>query len=156
MADDRARKGLRAVAVSVGVLAIAVVLVLRAGTRLPDGPVAVHWDEDTCAECRMHVGDPRFAAQLQTRDGEVLQFDDVGCLFVYLDRVRPDVHAIYVRDSTADRWLRRGDAAFVPARETPMGYGLAAMPRDRAKADALAFDAARRSVGRAARGGEDR
>src|SRR5690606_20502637 len=49
----------------------AVALLLHSTGQPPEGPVDVAWDHDVCAECRMHVGDPRFAAQLHTTDGEV-------------------------------------------------------------------------------------
>ncbi len=99
------------------------------GPSLPAGPVDIAWDDEVCAECRMHIGEPRFAAQLQTRDGEVHDFDDVGCMIRFRDGNRPDVHAVWLRDSRADGWLRYEEAAFVESAQTPMGYGLAAVPR---------------------------
>ncbi len=96
---------------------------------LPSGPVAIAWDDEVCAECRMHVGEPRFAAQLQTRDGEIKNFDDVGCMIRYRDANHPAIHAMWVRNSREDGWIRYEEAAFVDASDSPMGYGLAAVPR---------------------------
>ncbi|MBZ0116771.1 MAG: nitrous oxide reductase accessory protein NosL [Sandaracinaceae bacterium] len=107
---------------------LAAVLLAGCGPELPSGPVPVVWDHEVCAECRMHIGEPRFAAQLQTRDGEVHSFDDFGCLVRYRDAHHPEVHAIWLRDSSADRWLRYEDAAFVEATQSPMGYNLRAVP----------------------------
>ena len=52
---------------------VAAAVVLAAGTafgllvfrsqQLPDGVVPVAWDRTVCAHCRMHVGEPGFAAQ---------------------------------------------------------------------------------------------
>ncbi len=47
----------------------------------PDAVEPVAWDRAVCARCSMLVGaSARFAAQLQTEDGTVLDFDDPGCL----------------------------------------------------------------------------
>jgi hypothetical protein len=97
--------------------------------RLPRGPEPVAWDREACAGCRMHVGDPRFAAQLQTTDGQVRNYDDPGCLLSDLAANRPPVHAIYFHDHRGDGWIPAAEVAFVPALPTPMGYGLAAVRR---------------------------
>ena len=121
----RFAKALFVFAVAVLALGIAVTL----GQGLPDGPVPVAWDEEACAECRMHVGNPAYAAQLQTRDGDVLNFDDPGCLLRYRATRHPKVHAVYFHAQQGERWLRESEVAFVRADDTPMGYGLAAVPR---------------------------
>lgn len=95
--------------------------------RLPEGPVEVLWDREACAHCRMHVGEPSFAAQLQLKDGRVLHFDDPGCLLRYEADTRPDVHAAWFHHSREDRWLPRERTAFAPVSPTPMGYGLGAV-----------------------------
>lgn len=116
------------------VMVIAAVMVSIAGgviaraQRLPSGPGPIAWDREACAHCHMHVGDAHFAAQLQTDENEVMNFDDPGCLFLYVHSRRPHVHAIYFHDAHQDRWLTRNEAGFVPAERTPMGYGLAAVP----------------------------
>lgn len=107
---------------------IAVLGTMGCSPSLPSGPVDIVWDEEVCAECRMHIGEPAFAAQLQTADGEVHSFDDVGCLIRFRDARTPAVHAIWLRHAEADRWLRYEEAAFVEAVQSPMGYGLAAVP----------------------------
>lgn len=115
-------------------LVAAVWIVIRTGQTPPDGPVAVAWNDTACAECRMHVGDPAFAAQLQTEDGEVLNFDDPGCLLRYRATQHPRVHAVYFHTAQGDRWLREAETAFDRVEGTPMGYGFAAVPRGTAGA----------------------
>ena len=68
----------------VALIAIGVAFVRFNQVTLPQGPVPVVWDGEVCGHCKMHVGDPRFAAQLQTTAGDVLNFDDPGCLFEHL------------------------------------------------------------------------
>ncbi len=107
----------------------------------PDGPRPVVWDRQACAECGMSVSDPRFACQLQTGDGRVLDFDDPGCLFRHLSKESAPVRAIYFRAYGEDQWLARDEVAFVTVPHSPMGYDLAAVPSGRT--GATDFEAAR-------------
>lgn len=121
--------------IKVALLAIALVAITIAFVRfnqvtLPEGPVPVVWDGEVCGHCKMHVGDPRFAAQLQTTQGEVLNFDDPGCLFDYLHAHEVSIHAIYFRNHQADGWLSEADAGFLPVEDSPMGYGIRVVPKD--------------------------
>jgi hypothetical protein len=121
------RRGAAAVAVA-AVVAIGV-LVARA-QRPPEGVEPVAWDRAACAYCRMHVGDPRFAAQLQTEEGDVLNFDDPGCIMRYANERHPRVRAMYFHDAREeDLWRPREQTGFVPGATTPMGYGLSATRR---------------------------
>lgn len=126
--------------VAVGTLVAA--LILR-GRPLPDDPVSIVWNREPCAHCRMLVGEPAFAAQLVTTAGDVHVFDDPGCLLHYLEDRKPDVHRIWFHDSTADRWLAPEEVGFVRDANTPMNYGLAAVPAKTPGAVALE-DARRR------------
>jgi hypothetical protein len=115
------------VAVGLVLAALAAVLalaVLRAG-RPPSGPVDVPLDAATCAHCRMLVSDLSFAGQIHTAGGEVLFFDDPGCLLLHLDAV--EVHASWLHHLRADRWVPLDGARFVPVPRSPMGYGLGAV-----------------------------
>ena len=98
--------------------------------RLPQGPVEITWDKEACANCHMHIGDPRFAAQVQLNDGQVLNFDDPGCaLRALADIPGAELHAVWFHDLSADRWLARDEVGFVEAQHTPMGWGLGAVPK---------------------------
>jgi hypothetical protein len=104
-------------------------MVLRA-QALPKNVVPVVWDKETCGECGMAVSEPRFAAQLQTRDGRVINFDDPGCLFIYVSRYHPAVRAVYFHRMDGEEWLNEDRVGFVPVMMSPMGYNLGAVPRD--------------------------
>ena len=93
---------------------------------VPDAPSAIDSDHEACAHCKMLIGDPRFAAQLVTDDGDMLDFDDPGCLLRYVADAHPAVHRMFFRDSHGARWLVAPSVAFV-ATPTPMGYGYAAV-----------------------------
>ena len=146
-------------ALAIGAVSLVLIVVLaavawqvREGQRLADGPLPIAWEREACAHCLMHLSDPRFAVQLQTADGAVLNFDDPGCFFLYLAENEPPLHEVWFRDSRAERWLRRGEVGFVAAPATPMDLGLAAVAAG--EPGALSYDAARARVvaGRDGRG----
>lgn len=129
MAENRARRFGRRLALGLGVAALAgavLLAVLRAG-QPPEGPVAVPVDAATCARCRMLVSDPSFAAQLHTEGGQVLFFDDPGCLLLHLDEEELAVHAAWVHHLHETRWIPLEQARFVPVPRSPMGHGLGAV-----------------------------
>jgi copper chaperone NosL len=96
----------------------------------PEGPAEVAWDRVACAHCRMLVSDPRFAAQLQLEDGEVLFFDDPGCLLLARKSLGRAPRAAYFHESTGEGWLAEAETAFLRGATTPMGYGLGAVRAD--------------------------
>ncbi len=115
-------------------------LVVRA-QALPTGVVPIVWDREVCAHCKMHIGEPGFAAQLQLEDGQVLNFDDPGCLFRHLSRDIGPVRATYFRHVHEDRWLSAAEVGFIEVEPTPMGFGLGAV--DAAHPGAMPYAAAR-------------
>lgn len=117
---------------------------VREGQRLPDGPVQVAWDKEACAHCHMQLSQMQYAVQLQTPDGDVVNFDDPGCFFLYLDDERPAIHEVWFHDSRGDRWWRRGEVGFVAADATPMNLGLAAVGGG--EPGAIGYDEARARV----------
>lgn len=122
-------KVIRWLLLSVGV-AVAITAIVRLNeAKPPEGPVPIVWDREVCAFCKMHIGDPRFAAQLQTTDGRVLNFDDPGCLFEYMQKHPAPVYALYFRDYDGSGWLSVDEAGFLPVDDSPMGYGIRAVPK---------------------------
>lgn len=93
----------------------------------------------------MLVDEPRFAAEVLTRDGARLYFDDVGCLAAWL-REHPGAaaRAWVDRDGT---WIAASAARFSAGARTPMGYGFVAAP------DGIDWDALQRRL--AARAGAE-
>lgn len=113
-----------------GAAAVLAFFVLFAHLHPPSGaPQPVGWNRDLCAQCGMIVGDRHFAAQLQTADGQALNFDDPGCLMNYLAMRHASPRAIYFRRLHGDGWLTVQQAAFVPVPQSPSGFNLGAVPR---------------------------
>ncbi|HEU0035815.1 MAG TPA: hypothetical protein VFQ53_34620 [Kofleriaceae bacterium] len=115
--------------VTLAAIALVLAFVIRRGTALPDEVQPIAWNAEACAHCHMLIGDPAFAAQVITTDGEVLSFDDPGCAARYLAANRDHVHRAWFHDGRADRWLALDEVAFVRVAHSPMGSDVMAVPR---------------------------
>lgn len=94
-----------------------------------DGPAPVALDRTRCAHCGMLVSDLGFAAQVQSVDGEVFDFDDPGCLLAWRAEHPAEPRAVWYHHAREERWLRASEAAFLAVGESPMGFGIAAVDR---------------------------
>jgi copper chaperone NosL len=97
--------------------------------------------EDMCAFCKMAISEKPYAAEFLNRDGDVLKFDDIGCMASYVaeKKVGDSVAAFFVVDFHTKRWLKAEEADFIisPNFHTPMGGGMVAY-KDRSRAEAAA------------------
>jgi copper chaperone NosL len=136
---------------ALGSLAAILLLAALGACGRSEGPHPIAWDREACTHCHMLIGDPAFAAQLETADGETPAFDDPGCLLAYLAERRPRVSAMFFHHLREDRWIPGDRVAFVQVARSPMGYGLGAVDAgtpgsfslERAEALVVARDAAR-------------
>jgi copper chaperone NosL len=111
------------------VIACAVALVVRGGTQLPDSVQPVAWNAEACAHCHMLIGDPAYAAQVISVDGEVLSFDDPGCAAAYIRKHRSRIHRAWFHAGRGDTWIPLADVGFVRVAHSPMGSNVMAVPR---------------------------
>jgi copper chaperone NosL len=117
-------------------IALALLALACDDAQRPEEPV---WNKQTCAHCRMILSDPRYAAQLTQKDGRRLYFDDVGCLAAYLNREKPAVTRVWVRDRGA--WHVADELRYTRGHDTPMGFGFVAAAQGE-----LEFSAVRKAV----------
>jgi copper chaperone NosL len=110
-------------------IAAAVLLIVRCGTRVPDEVQPIAWNEEACGHCHMLIGDPAFAAQVISDDGEVVSFDDPGCAARYLRSHAGHVHRAWFHEGRGERWLSIEDVAFVRVPASPMGSNVMAVPK---------------------------
>lgn len=111
-------------------LLVSILLPLAACGGPADAPEVISYDHVACDECGMIVGDPHFAAQLLTKDGQRKEFDDPACAFKYILTNHPSLVHVWFRDATAseERWLDESSAVFVPTKGAPMNGGWTAAP----------------------------
>lgn len=153
MTKSRLGTVIRVAVIAVACVAAAVFFLMRS-EALPSGPVDVVWNHTQCAECRMSVSERAYAAQLQTEDGQVLNFDDAGCLFQYERHNSIPVHAVWYRHVREDRWLAEAKAVFIQSGPSPMGYDLGAVDTGTEGARTVAEARARYAEPAAAGAGE--
>lgn len=110
-------------------LGAALAFVVRGGTAIPDGVQPIAWNKEACAHCHMLIGDPAYAAQVITTDGDVLSFDDPGCAVRYLREHKGHIHRAWFHAGHGDRWLAVADVGFVRVAASPMGSNLIAVAR---------------------------
>ncbi|HEU4569370.1 MAG TPA: nitrous oxide reductase accessory protein NosL [Gemmatimonadales bacterium] len=121
-------------------LALGALGTLACGTP---GPRPLAWGEEACAHCHMTLADRRFGAEVVTRTGRVLVYDDAGCAANALagdPALEADLAGLWVVDLThPDSLLPAASAYFVrsPSYLTPMGSGVAAFPTAAAADSAL-------------------
>ena len=110
--------------------AFLVVVLLFAGCsdQVTDKAPNIRYGKDPCAECRMIIGDRRFAAAFITTNGETIKFDDIGCLRVYERKHAVTARQAWVHDCLSEAWIDPAKVVFVHSEDvvTPMGYGIAA------------------------------
>ena len=88
---------------------------------------------DACSHCHMQLADLRYGAELVTRTGKVLPFDDAGCLATFVQgdgTAASQIHSLWVSDFTRpDYLLPVEQAAFVrhPSFRTPMDHRIVAL-----------------------------
>ena len=98
---------------------------LALGCEDASRPVDPVWGKQPCGHCAMLVSEPRFAAELSTKDQSRVFFDDVGCMAGYIAARHPDVQAMWVRDD-GGHWIDARTAHFEKGEKTPMDYGFTA------------------------------
>jgi len=90
-------------------------------------PVAINEHTDRCAICNMSVADDPHATQIITTDGQPILFDDIGCMYEWIEKNGSETIGIaFVRDYESKTWLKLEDAYYVyePSIRTPMAYGV--------------------------------
>ena len=97
-------------------------------------PPEIHYGLETCADCKMIINDPHYAAALAWRatpdaPAEFAMFDDIGCLLAW-QRHHPGVQvaAMWVKDVQTAAWLNAPSAVYLKSDHlsTPMGWGIVA------------------------------
>ncbi|MFC0296789.1 nitrous oxide reductase accessory protein NosL [Geobacillus jurassicus] len=90
-------------------------------------PVAIDEKNDKCDFCHMAVGNNQFATELVLKNGKVLKFDDIGCMYQWMKEHKNEtVEAMFVRDYETNDWLEADQATYVYDQtiRTPMAYNV--------------------------------
>jgi copper chaperone NosL len=103
--------------------------------------------KDNCAECKMTIVDPKFGAEIVTKKGRTLKFDDVYCLATFMKNrgvEMTDIHqTLFVNFNNGNEFINVGSAEFVVSSEmkSPMGGNAGAFKTiDEAKKQSSAIE----------------
>ncbi len=96
-------------------------------------PPEIRYGEDVCAECKMIISDPRFAAaytyEVSPGRYDSALFDDIGDMLIWADK-HPEhtVVAWWVHDYNTEEWVDGSKAIYMFSHnlQTPMAQGTAA------------------------------
>lgn len=99
-------------------------------------PRKINYDRDICAQCLMGIAEQQWAVQAINSHGDVLWFDDIGCLHEYMTGenwkkfTEGGKVQIWVGDADhKNRWLDATKAYYRFGDHTPMGYGYSAVEK---------------------------
>lgn len=103
-------------------------LALTACQNASADPHDIH-DVDTCIICNMGIHNVQAATQIVMKDGSAEKFDDIGCLFQYLNDYSENSEEFlvsYGMSYATQEWFDLNEGAFVYSEEipTPMGNGV--------------------------------
>ena len=133
----KARAGSNSVRHVAGAVAPVVgVLLTCCLTSCDAGPEPMRYGKDECTDCKMIISDQRFGAEIVTKKGRVLKFDDLGCMTAFLKRggvVEGDVKMRVVADfNRPNVFIPVEQALFLKndALKSPMRSDCAAFPTE--------------------------
>jgi len=112
------------------VFLIVLALAISCGDKTESGPVKIYYGEDICERCKMIISEKDFAAQYKLSTGETVKFDDLGCMFHYMNgEEQALISAVYVMDYDSKQWIDGESAYYVWTENitTPMGHGIVAL-----------------------------
>ena len=115
-------------------IAVITAVLFAACNRQPDySPRVINYERDICAQCLMGIADSLWAVQTINSHGEVLWFDDIGCLNDNMKtpnwkKFKDDGKIqIWVGNTEKGGWIDAKKAFFNYGKHTPMGYGYSAV-----------------------------
>ncbi len=88
-------------------------------------PRAINEKTDVCEVCNMAVMDNQFATQIVLENKQSLVFDDIGCMYRWINENKDEkIAGSFVRDYHDKEWIEREKAMYVYDEkiETPMSY----------------------------------
>jgi nitrous oxide reductase accessory protein NosL len=114
------------------------------------GPAEIKWDRDVCARCSMVISERGYAAQIRDPMKKVHKFDDFGCAIFWKEHQTFSDAEIefWAADARTEpggsKWLDARQAAYLPNKRSPMGYGFAAVAAG--TPDTVSYADARKAV----------
>jgi len=124
------------------ILIITVILAFACNKEVDQSAHEINYSRDICVNCLMGLADQKYSAQAINEYGEVIWFDDLGCLVEYekSDAWKTwggEQAKVWIGDCETGEWIDAYQAFYRFGDRTPMGYGYGALKEN--KGDTL-FD----------------
>ena len=115
-------------------IAIVLVISISCNSEVDYSPREINFNRDICCVCKMGLVDQRYTAQLINNWGEVIWFDDIGCLAELMEddewnQISKDSIKIFIGHCETGKWLDAEKTFFRYGDTTPMGFGYGALNR---------------------------
>ena len=107
-------------------------ITISCSNQADQSPRKINWDRDVCANCLMGMADQNYSVQSINQYGDVIWFDDLGCLVEYMkspdwERFDGKSAVSWVGNCETGEWIKVEDAWYRFGDRTPMGYGYGAL-----------------------------
>jgi len=101
-------------------------------TEVDQSAREINYDRDICVNCLMGLAEKEYTAQAINEYGEVLWFDDLGCLVEYAKtedwkKWGCESAKAWIGDCETGEWIDAYKAFYRYGDRTPMGYGYGAL-----------------------------
>lgn len=99
-------------------------------------PEPIRIGKDNCDFCKMTISDARFGAEIVTKKGKVIKFDDAHCINAFLDAntvTKEEIAGVYFTDFLKPHQLVNVEQAFFlhsPELKSPMNGNIAVFSQD--------------------------
>ncbi|SPE77445.1 nitrous oxide reductase accessory protein NosL [Flavobacterium columnare] len=92
-----------------------------------DKPKPIKLNVDSCEFCKMIISSPQFSNEIITNKGRCYKFDDLSCLFQYLNETDIKIKKIYVSDYSNNNMISAETAFFIKHEDfkSPMNGNIA-------------------------------
>ena len=120
-----------------------VALYLGCASKVDYTPHKVNYERDVCVQCLMGIAEQKYAVQAINNFGEIVWFDDVGCLIEYMKsddwkKFKGEKVKVWISEADTGEWIDAFSAYYRYGDKTPMGYGYGALKEK--KGEVYTFD----------------
>jgi len=115
------------------VVVFAIIALVSCSQEADYSPREINWDRDICALCLMGLAEQEYSVQSINQWGEVVWFDDLGCLIYYNESedwkkfAEDGLVKSWIGHCESGEWLEVEQAYYRYGDRTPMGYGYGAL-----------------------------
>ncbi len=114
------------------ILILTILIAYACNTEVDQSAKEINYDRDICVNCLMGLAEQEYTAQAINEYGEVIWFDDIGCLVEYAKtdnwkKWGGENAKAWIGNCETGKWIDAYSAFYRFGDRTPMGYGYGAL-----------------------------